>query len=462
LEPPLTKTALIFESSASGWRAALVGAPATTLLASGAGPDLASALRALQAQAGRRLPKAAWVVSSQAFVANLELPPRASLPPERVSGLVRYELEPLVPASGELRFAAGEQPGAALLGAALPEPAWAEAERDLAALGLSLAGVLPALGGGAALCQAPGQLLEVGSEGLAWTQLDAAGQLVAWEGGSNLTREDVLTLLDPALPFVVLAESEEAAETFQPDSSQTPPAGLSVAAWTGAQRALGLPGGERIPAFVGARPSWAERLRPLVPLACVALLALALGVSELALRTRGERLKRDLEQARVQAEGLRRARSQQAALGRSLERRRAELAALERQAANLEAADRRSAGLALVLATLATTLPDEVSLEGLHDDAQTLRLTGFSLDSAAVQRLSRDLGRTLEEVGLRPLPARVRATLREGVPGYQFVLELQRTQSTPLTQGAARQVGAQLAGQRPLRIPQGQVAGGGR
>ena len=205
----------------------------------------------------------------------------------------------------------------------------------------------------------------------------------------------------------------------------------------------------------------AERARHLAPLACVALLALGLGVSELVLRTREAGLTRALTRAQAEAEGLRQARSQQSALAASLERRRAELARLEQQVAALEVSDQRSAGLALVLATLATTLPDEVSLEGLQDDAQTLRLTGFSLDSAAVQRLSRDLGQALEEVGLQPLPARVRATLREGVPGYQFVLELRRTQtSRPKAKGSTRQVGAQIAGQRPLRVSQGQVAGG--
>lgn len=451
-------SALIFEPSGEGWRASLVAASGP--LASAEGAELASAHGALQAQAGRRLPKRAWLISERAFVADLELPPRDALPAERVAGLVRYELEPLVPAVEPLRFSAGDQPGASLLGAALPDSAWAEAERELTALGLSLAGVLPAQGSGIALCEAPGQLLEVTPEGLSFAQLDAEGRLARWEGGESLTREDALALLDPELPLVVLAEREEAAEDLQPDRILTPPEGLSVAAWAGARRALDLPGGERIPAFLGAQPTLAERLRPLAPLACVALLALLLGASELALRTRTRRLTRDLEQARAQAEGLRRARSQQAALSASLERRRAEVARLERQVASLEAADQRSAGLALVLATLATTLPDEVSLEGLEDDAQLLRLRGFSLDSAAVQRLSRDLGQALEEVGLQPLPPRVRATLREGVPGYQFVLELQRAPRSSLT-CSAPQVGAQVAGQ-PLRVPRGQVAGGAR
>jgi len=442
-----------------GVRASLAVGPEVKVLGSAVGADFGAALRELQVRVGRRLPKSAWVVSSQTFLANLELPPRDTLPPERVAGLVRYELEPLVPTVGALRFAAGEQPGAALLGAALPEQAWAEAERELS--GLSLAGVLPALGAGVALAEAPGQLLEVTPEGLAFSQLDAAGQLLRWEGGANLTREDVLALLDPGLPLRVVAATADEAAPFQPDCVLTPPEGLGVAAWAGARRALGLPGGERVPAFLGARPSLAARLRPLAPVACVALFALALGISEGVLRTREARLTRSLAQARAQAEGLRRARSQQSALAASLERRRAQLARLERQVAALDAADQRSAGLALVLSTLATTLPDEVSLEGLQDDAQTLRLTGFSLDSAAVQRLSRDLGQALEPAGLQPLPARVRATLRDGVAGYQFVLELQRVAAPrPTTATSARQAGAQIAGQRPLRVPQGQVAGG--
>jgi Tfp pilus assembly protein PilN len=444
-------------------RVCLVLGPELRLQGSAEGADLEAAYRALQAKVGRRLPKQAWVVSDQTFVANLELPPRDTLPAERIAGLVRYELEPLVHASGELRFAAGDQPGAALLGAALPEQAWSDAQQELSGCGLALAGVLPGLGAGLAFSEAPGQLLEVGGEGLAFAQLDAAGQLVRWEGGASLTREDVLTLLDPDLPLTVLAASAEEAAPFQPDRVLTPPEGLSVAAWAGAQRALGLPGGERIPTFLGARPSLAERLRPLAPVICVALFAFALGVSELVLQTRANRLTRDLTQARVRAEGLRRARSQQAALAASLERRRADLARLERQVAALDAADQRSAGLALVLSTLATTLPDEVSLEGLQDDAQTLRLTGFSLDSAAVQRLSRDLCQALDPAGLQPLPARVRATLREGVPGYQFVLELRRVPvPRPANTSSAHQAGAQVAGQRPLRVAQGQVAGGSR
>lgn len=451
--------ALILSAEGELWRAALVGTSGEAALARGT--DAASAVQALQARAGRRLPKRAWLVSDQAFLANLELPPRSSLPPERLPGLVRYELEPLVPTHGPLRFAAGEQPGAGLLAAALPEAAWADAERELAEFGLELAGVLPALGSGVALCEAPGQLLEVGPAGLAFVQLDDQGQLLRWESGQSLTFEDVVPLLDPDLPFVVLAESEEAAAPYQADRVLTPPEGLSVATWAGAQPALGLPGGERVPAFVAPRPTWNQRLRPLAPMACLALLALCLGLCEIGLRLRERSLNRALDATRAQAEDLRQARGQQAALSASLERRRAELAKLEGALAGLEAADQRAAGLALVLATLATTLPDEVSLEGLEDDAQTLRLTGFSLDSAAVQRLSRDLGRALEPVGLQPLPARVRATIREGVPGYQFVLELQRQPPAP-GRGAVRQVGAQLAGQPPLRVPRGQVAGGGR
>lgn len=459
-------TALIFDSRAGTTLACLVtGSCEVTVVASAEGPDPRAALQGLSAQAGRRLPKEAWVVEPQVFVAKLELPPRDALPPERRAGLIRYELEPLVPASGPLRFAAGEHPGASLLGAALAEETWTRAVATLEPLGLGLAGILPGLGAGVALATTPGQLLEIGPEGLAWSQLDASGALQNWEGGPNLTRADVLALLDPDLALSVLAETAEQAAAFSPDRALVPPAGLSPAAWAGAHAALGLPGGERVPALHGPRPSRLERFSSLAPLAWIAVLALILGGGEFVLRQRESQLTRSLAQVQARADGLREVKREQSALKATLNARRRSLAGLETRIAGLDAADRRSAGLALVLATLATTLPDEIALEGLHDDDQTLRLTGFSLDSAAVQRLSRDLGRALEEARLQPLPARVRATIREGVPGYHFTLELRRVSPSEApalrTLGpGARQVGTQIAGQRPLRVPRQQIAGG--
>ncbi|MBL4848867.1 MAG: PilN domain-containing protein [Planctomycetes bacterium] len=456
---------LIFERTPDGVRAALVRRVMgeVEVVASASGADFASARLGLP----RRLPSAAWVVEPRVFVACLELPPRGSLPPERLAGLVRYELEPLAPSEGPLRCAAADLPGSSLLGAALPEAAWRENEQELRSLSLDLAGCLPSLGAGIVLAPAPGQLLETSSAGLATARLGPSGELLSWEGGAQLTREDVIRDVDPEMPLTVLAETALEAESFAPDVHLAPPAGLSPATWAGAHRALGLAHGERIPALVGAtRSSW-ERVAGLLPLAWVAVFALAFGGGELALRARRVSLTQTLSHAQAQANELRRAKATRSAARAALDAKRIELQRLEVLERGVTAADQRGATVALLLSALSTHLPAEVSLQSLREEGGSLSLNGFSLDSAAVSRLSRDLGRALEPTGLRPLPARVRATVEDGVPGYRFVLDLRRTRGASSSTGSVTrtlQAGAQVGAVRTLRLPAGRhhAAGGSR
>lgn len=411
--------------------------------------DLASALATLRAE-GARVPAQAVALTDAATAVCLDVPPTAELPAERVEGLVRWELEPLVPSAGPEGLACGWAAGAAAARTAGPLLACGLAARERDALaeafrraGLRLSGIYPRLG--CAMAMAPVDLparavvaeLAPGRVGLAWLEGGRVTRLSVTRAASDAALADAVLAAAPTddVPLLVVGaasdavraalEATRAAVTFLPCAG---PASLLGAA----RHALALPGSERVAGVPGQAPAPPLLARGAVRAALAgALVLLAVAGADVALGNRARRLGEQVARREGEARTARLAAAAAAELVRERDAAAQEAATLRAAAERTAARERRAGELVALLDALAAA-PEGVVLEGLEDRTAGaggragLTVRGEALDPAAAQAFLRDLAAALAPRGLTLVERQVvRApTTRFGVDGFRFEARL--------------------------------------
>lgn len=411
--------------------------------------ELATDLRALAdllATPATR-PRTAIVLSEQVTAVSLRVPPTAGLGPERMTSLVRWELEPFLgQAAAGVGLACGwtERRGGAdapLFACGLPAPARAELVATFKAAGLRLEAVYPALGCAAAVAgdAVDAVVIEVpdGGERMACTRLEngqvARYSVVRSDPSDPFVTADACAALAEGASRVVLAgpvreevldglgaRAYERAGHLAADPLGQP---VSASLLGAAQHAFRLPGGERVPVVAARDPRPALWSIPAVRAGAAAVLALAavVGVDlEVGRRVGAARLEADLLEQKTAA-----ARTDAAALAAL--RQRASSLTTERDAlATTLAAAERDAGSAAqaraLLEALALATPDDLAIDAVRADERGLVIQGFALSPLSVQRFVRDLALALEPMGQqRPQGHQVqRRKGRLGVDGCWF------------------------------------------
>jgi hypothetical protein len=228
-----------------------------------------------------------------------DAPPMAGLSSQSLEGLVRWELEALLPPDEGpslpvCGWAAGPPGGAEragpLLACGLFRTHRDAAREAFAQAGLVLRGLYPALGCAAALAEPDGTLVEVGQGGCVVIRLEA-GRVTAFHAERTTdVRPLERMLLELEGPFALAGSVPDSALSLLPEATlleQSPEASSAeiVAGMLGAARhALGLPGGERVAAVPGSEPDPPRLRQRRVQVALgVAALALLLGAAELGL-----------------------------------------------------------------------------------------------------------------------------------------------------------------------------------
>lgn len=406
--------------------------------------DLTSALVALGP--GPR-PRRAVLISERATAVVLQVPPTKALTPDRVRGLVRYELEPYL--HGELREGAdltcgwadrgadADRPGP-MLACGLSAAACAEAREAFRRAGLQLTGIYPQLGCAAALLPADAGdgavVLEhaAGRVAASRVQGGAVSRLVLQRAGADLDElsltcrdlaggADALVLAGPVDPDLVadLADLAPVRVGVTHDDGAAPSASLLGAA----RHALGLPGGARVAAIAAQAPRAPLLRRPLVQgvLAGALPVLLALG-ADLIVRARLEgataevrRLEQEDGQRRAAAGARKRLEAERDRVSR-------DLPALRTAAAEHDAAEGRREWLLGLLRGLSEAASAGVSIEGLHEDPDgAVRVTGAARAQVDVQAFVRDLARAPALTAYPPSGASVQR--EEGALGaavYRF------------------------------------------
>ncbi|MCO5172519.1 MAG: hypothetical protein M9894_39985 [Planctomycetes bacterium] len=417
------------------------------------GPDLAADLRALKdLLAGDDPCGPAVLVTEQVTAVCLTVPPTAGLPAERMTSLVRWELEPFLARGGEARPAADEGAlacGWAERGAGAEAPLFACGIAGLAraelvaafkAAGLRLEGLYPALGCAAAL--AAGDLagdvvvLELAGDRIGCTRLadgrvarfsavrcDPGDPFAVADACLGLAGDGARLVLAGPVPDAVLdglgARPYERLGHLALDPLGEPVGASLLGA---AHHALRQGGGQRVPA-VAARdprpPVWTRPEARKGALAAVAVLALvgaevALGRALAGARAATAAVSARAEQARDEARLAAALRKRAGELTTT----RDDLALRLRQAEEAAASAGRARAL---LEAVAAAAPDDLAVDALVDDAQGLRLSGFALTPVAAQRFVRDVARALEPLGRAPRGHVVhRRKGRLGLEGYWF------------------------------------------
>jgi len=444
LPRPVRAAALLAVHEAGGERTAAVlrrgrdgdVAVVAEARAPASGGDLAADLPGLLAGLPGRAPRNAVLVTDAVTAVGLDLPPARGAGPERLRGLVRWELEPfLAGEDGPQPVACGwTAPGAEgrVVAAGLPSERRAELAAAFAAAGRRLRAVYPALGCAAALAETPGpaSVVELAGGELGVSRVEG-GRVVDFRtaradaelpdlGVPDLAVDpgDALLLAGPFPPGVLAAYPEPPLRTGLAEL----PAGLLAAA----RHAWGLPGAERVPAVPGGEPAPpvlatdAGRIAVVAAVVAAVVIAAELAIGGLLGRARDRVATLSADVAAREAAAERR---------EALEARRADLAGeeadLRGRLAVHEASRARQAYLPRLLAALAASTPDGLAVDALReDDRGGLTLEGWALTELAVQELRRDLRGRLEPLGLAPRELRVEAAEgRLGRPGYAFALD---------------------------------------
>ena len=379
-------------------------------------------------------PRAAILLSDQVTAACVDAPPTAGLPPARIEGLIRWELESYLPdAHGALvcGWSAPRDSAGPLLGAALPQAVRDDHVGALTAAGLRPAAIYPALGAAAALLPEAGEpctLVELSPQRIGCARVEA-GRVVRFRSQAlSGDPVDAVLELEAADAPLTLAGPLPAALERAPEVAGLPrlAAGdLSASVLGAACRHWGLPGGERVPALpaCAAAPPVLARGSTRAALA-LALLALLIGGLEFGLGAHRYALQADVEilQAHVDAlEGQVRAHD---ALSEQLAALDAEAEAVAEREGVYDRCAKRRAFLPALLAAVAEATPESVVVEALAEEGgRRLRLSGFAVDELSVRALQRDLATRLSALGLAPLVSRVRRSEdARGAAGYAFDL----------------------------------------
>jgi len=407
------------------------------------GRDLTAGLEALRA-AGARCPRRAVLVTERVTAACLELPPVAGVSAEEAEGLVRFELEPLLPAAAPGGLACGwasADAGGQLLACGLPRPERDRLARAFRGAGLRLAGVYAP--GSCAPAVAPAlprcTVVESGPGTVATARVvEGRVTVLSVVGADEPTAAASLglELADPADPLVLVGPADpalrEALAAGHPDVRPVAAeAEVSASLLGAAQHALGLPGGERVAGVPGRAPRPSLRARGpapvLVLLAALVTVAVVVGL-DVHLQGRLERA-RDARARLDDAAGASRAR---AAAARQLTQERDALTeeVAELRAAREDAARRarRTTELVELLDALAATAPRGLALDALEDGGDELLVSGRSATPSLAQAFLGDLEAALASRGLRIAGRRV--TRDEGAltPSYVFEARLERAE----------------------------------
>ncbi len=408
--------------------------------------DLTADLRAALSSLGAA-PRHGILVTPKATAVCVQVPPTRGLADERMASLVRYEVEPYLspeeaPEPSELTacgWAARDlDAGGALFTSGVSARTWRSLEATFAAVGLRLEGVYPALACAPALIPPSvvpdATVLEVGQGRVSGARLQggrvtrltitrAVGAAAATDAGLALVEGDgPVVLAGPAPADLELAlEGRVAlrlADTLTgPDGVPLDPPSASLLG--AARHALRAPGGERVPA-IGRAPGRPLLAHPSARAAGVLLLAAALlAATELTLTGREAAAREAL--APVQQEvALRQAAADSR---KALERRRDDaqkaLAPLEASLARAEGEDGRCRWLAELLETVARSLPGDVALVALRDEATgSVSLEGLALTPKDAHLLAADLARTRALAGRAPPLVAVHPDGERGCYGF--------------------------------------------
>ena len=405
--------------------------------------DLGSGQVALR-EAGLRPPRSAVFVTDQATTACLELPAVSEVSADEVAGMVRFELEPLLPAPaiGGLAcgWAAAQANGAPggggpLLACGLPADARDGLAQAFRRAGMRLEGVYGRGSCAAALLPSLDDVtvveLQPGSVGAARVRGGRVTQLQHTQADGALeTAQAALELVEPGTPLVVVGPaSPELIEQLQALHEDTrhmlSEPGTAPSVLGAALHALGQPGGERVAGVQGRTPR-PLRSRGGVQVAA-GLLVLAGVVLGLDLLTQVQL--RVASDARAQLEGEVRGRRGKVEAIRQLNERHdalaAEITALEAEHAQARSGAERGAELVALVDALASTAPGGLILERLEDGGHAVVLTGTCGSPSGVQVFLDQLAAALGDRELRVALRRVtrdEASLR---PSYRFEARLQ-------------------------------------
>ncbi|MGE0707506.1 MAG: hypothetical protein AB7N76_10825 [Planctomycetota bacterium] len=419
------------------------------LLARVEGPRTGDLLRdleaGLEAARGRgvALPRQAVLLTDRATAMCLEVPPIADVAAERVEGLVRYELEPLLPEAGPRGIACGWAAGAR--GAREPGPlltcGMPTAERDALAevcrrRGVRLLGVYARLACAPAL--APQDLppraavVELGEDRVAVSRLEQGRvtRLSVARGQGPAAADAALDLVEASEPVLVIGPADDAAlATLEAGHDQVRhlPLGAQASLVGAARHALGLPGGERVAGIPGQAPRTPLLQRGAVRAALAACsLAGAVLFADLSLQQRVVALQAEAARARGGASVARAEQSAQQQLARERARLTASVAELRAERVRVAARARRAGELSALLEALARA-PEGVALDALEDRPGAVEVSGVALAPGLAEAFLRDVGAALAARGLRLTERRVeRGRTASGVEGFRFQAKLVR------------------------------------
>jgi hypothetical protein len=415
-------------------------------VADATGPDPRAAARVALERLGAPPRTPVAVVTLDVTASCLDLPPTAAaLAPERLRELVRWEIEPFVPGSGDLACAWSDRgttgSGTRRLAFAIRRSAleaWKEAlpGRRLVALYPRVVSSLPLVTTTGPFClveardDAIGSVLVRGGavESVRVRERSAAEELSLAQV-LEIAGADAGALVLSGEPAAKLAASLSDADvtTLEPD-----------AAILGAARhALGLPGREWIAAIAAREPDPPLHRRPWARAAASGLaLVLVLGLVDATcgrlLRARQDEIGRLVRRTPPVVEAARPATESRASLTADITRLEAEAKTLAHTRARLEGDVLRNDALPLALVDgVARSADEDVTLERLAQGAPgEWRVAGFALSDTAVQRFTITLGQALAGRGLDTALLKVKSERgRLGIQGWTFEVSVARDAS---------------------------------
>lgn len=392
--------------------------------------DLAADLRAALGSLGAA-PRHGILVTPKATAVCVQVPPTRGLADDRMASLVRYEVEPYLspdeaPDPAEptaCGWAARDaDAGGALFTSGVSARTWRSFEQAFGAVGLRLEGVYPALACAPALLPPAvvpdATVLEVSQGRVSGARLQggrvtrltitrAAGAAAATDAGLALAEGDgPVVLAGPAPADLELALEGRVALRLAdslagPDGLPLDPPSASLLG--AARHALRAPGGERVPA-IGRAPGKPLLAHPNAKAVGILLAAAAMiGATEVTLTRREAAAREALAPVQQEVDLRQAAANARKALEKRRDDARNALAPLEGALARAEGQDGRCRWLAELLGTVARSLPADVALVALRDEAGGgVVLEGLALTPKDAHRLAADLALTPALAGRAP------------------------------------------------------------